>query len=361
MVRTSIPLLFTLCILTSQSLMASAPDYLEVIRAEGKRDAIETVRSSAHVIVSDGLEYDVETLFHDRQRAIFHRAYSDRTVTLGVDGKYIWSFDGEREAEVDPFLADVVLGHQFHAQLLFFDELHGPLGEPVEVDCDATRCLSLPGTDRRSLLLERANLRPHGMRYARDHAADTAIAFDDWREVDGIELPFLIRIDDGERVFEYQFSSVSLEGGSMSEFRAPFSVLTDEQKLIRLHRTVMDAHLFEDAGLLEGHFGPRSVVVSDGEIHDSGGKETEALLRRIFTSRDYTRYDDLVRPIVRISEDGTLGWVIVQVGAEGARYDASGNAQGRLAFTSAWISLFEKIDDEWKVVGNVSNFKPGRM
>jgi hypothetical protein len=30
------------------------------------------------------------------------------------------------------------------------------------------------------------------------------------------------------------------------------------------------------------------------------------------------------------------------------------------SFTSAWVSLFEKVSGEWNMTKNVSNFKPGR-
>ena len=67
---------------------------------------------------------------------------------------------------------------------------------------------------------------------------------------------------------------------------------------------------------------------------------------------------DLVRPRVEVSADGTLGWVVAQVAVEGLRLDADRAVTGPFSFTSAWISMFRKIDGVWKMVGNVSNFKP---
>ena len=63
------------------------------------------------------------------------------------------------------------------------------------------------------------------------------------------------------------------------------------------------------------------------------------MLDRIMASRDYTIYNDLIRPIVTISEDGTLGWVIAHVSASGLRFDADGAPSGPLEFVSAWIEL----------------------
>ncbi len=77
----------------------AVPSYLSSIGASEKRVAIETIRAEAHVTVSDGLEYDVVTVFHDHQRGIFYRRYADTEIALGVEGKYYWSFDGEKEVE----------------------------------------------------------------------------------------------------------------------------------------------------------------------------------------------------------------------------------------------------------------------
>ena len=61
-------------------------------------------------------------------------------------------------------------------------------------------------------------------------------------------------------------------------------------------------------------------------------------------------------PAARVSRDGSLGWVIVQVRARGLQTTATGSTEV-LEFTSAWIELYEKRDGRWLRIGNVSNFK----
>ena len=68
-------------------------------------------------------------------------------------------------------------------------------------------------------------------------------------------------------------------------------------------------------------------------------------------------YRDLTDPVVQVSGDGTLGWVIVQVEARGSQTNAAGG-KTPLEFVSAWIELYEKRDGRWLRTGNVSNFKP---
>ena len=104
--------------------------WLKSIGANSIRQTIHTISANADVTVSDGLSYATQTVFHDAQRAIFQQIYDDKTEVQGVEGKYYWSYDGTKEKEVDEFIGEVILGHQFHAQILFFDKLHPIRKEP---------------------------------------------------------------------------------------------------------------------------------------------------------------------------------------------------------------------------------------
>lgn len=61
----------------------------------------------------------------------------------------------------------------------------------------------------------------------------------------------------------------------------------------------------------------------------------------------------MVAPVVHVSADGTAGWVIAQIKANGTEVGGTRTLQ----FQSAWIELYEKRDGKWRRVGNVSNFK----
>jgi hypothetical protein len=120
----------------------------------------------------------------------------------------------------------------------------------------------------------------------------------------------------------------------------------------------MDDHFF---GRTEGMRMQQSdaiTIVSQGEVSHMTGKASGDGLERIMSNRDYTIYDDLIRPNVSISNDGTMAWVIVQIRAEGVRYDDFGEMTGPLDFVCAWIELYKKEGGQWKMTGNVSNFHP---
>jgi len=119
----------------------------------------------------------------------------------------------------------------------------------------------------------------------------------------------------------------------------------------------MDDHLFERIDGIVAQAGEQTAIVSAGEIYSMDKPSHKTGIKRIMSSRDYYRYDDLIRPQITVSQDGTLGWVIVRVQADGIRLDKQGKPTVPLAFTSAWIELYQKTSGQWRMVGNVSNFK----
>lgn len=133
----------------------------------------------------------------------------------------------------------------------------------------------------------------------------------------------------------------------------------DERELVRLHAEVLENHRTANVDRWLSNEaeagGDAYVVASRGALNRPTKSERRARLQRYLTSTTFREYRDLVAPIVKISRDGSLGWVIVQVHAEGVQ-----RTEGReepLEFTSAWVELYEKQGGRWVAVGNVSNFK----
>ena len=72
---------------------------------------------------------------------------------------------------------------------------------------------------------------------------------------------------------------------------------------------------------------------------------------------EFDEYRDLIDPIVRVSADGTLGWLICQVEMVGTYKGMSGD-DAKLDAVWAWVELYEKRDGRWLRVGEVSNVRP---
>lgn len=133
--------------------------------------------------------------------------------------------------------------------------------------------------------------------------------------------------------------------------------LDPRAELLALHEEVMRAHRESNADLLLRAEAPDSVSANRGQVTQPTLDARRARFQQYLGTTRFAEYIDLVPPIVRVSEDGSLGWVIVQVRAAGVQTTQDGASQP-LAFESAWVELYERRGGRWYRVGNVSNFKP---
>jgi hypothetical protein len=136
----------------------------------------------------------------------------------------------------------------------------------------------------------------------------------------------------------------------------PAPLPSHEAQLRALHAKVLRAHLQSDVGLLLEDDAPQGTQAQRGVVSTTGSADTRAHLGPYLARTTFTEYRDLIEPVVAVSRDGTLGWVIVQVYARGTQRQDDGTVEP-LEFTCAWIELYRRQDDRWLRVGNVSSFK----
>ena len=132
---------------------------------------------------------------------------------------------------------------------------------------------------------------------------------------------------------------------------------SETNRLLALHQTVLQAHLQGDVELLLQDEPDDYVIASQGIVSHPDKAARRQRLGPYLTTTHFETYRDQVPPVVTVSADGTLGWVIVQVYVQGWQTAVDGTSTP-LEFVSAWIELYEKRDGRWLRTGNVSNFKP---
>lgn len=140
---------------------------------------------------------------------------------------------------------------------------------------------------------------------------------------------------------------------------APSSLPSDEQQLLELHQAGLTAHLKRDVDLLLGGQADDFILVNRGEISSPTKEQRREVFGPYLASTNFEFYRDTVAPIVKVSRDGSLGWVIARVAARGASSAPDGTDVG-IEFEAAWIELYERRGQEWFAIGNVSSFVPGK-
>lgn len=119
-----------------------------------------------------------------------------------------------------------------------------------------------------------------------------------------------------------------------------------ESELLAVHAADRRAHFERDVDGLLAHVGDEIVDVREGNVRRMTRDELRSRFRDYFAKARFSAWDDLAAPVVHVSPDGRLGWMIVQVHVvyTQARKNGTANATDE---TLAWMSAYEKRNGTW--------------
>ncbi|MCI0452658.1 MAG: hypothetical protein L0Z51_09775 [Candidatus Latescibacteria bacterium] len=135
---------------------------------------------------------------------------------------------------------------------------------------------------------------------------------------------------------------------------APVDLAADRAALLTMHEQVLASHRTDDVDAWLALEADSLVIGNRGELFYGTKAEAEGR-RRYLAATEFSVYRDLQPPIVKVSDDGSLGWVIAQVEIVG-RYLEPDTASIHDVWT--WIELYERRPEGWRAIGNVSTVKP---
>ena len=134
------------------------------------------------------------------------------------------------------------------------------------------------------------------------------------------------------------------------------SIEQEKAALLEIHAQDRRAHFGTDVDLLLAYSADQFISVSNGEIHTSTPPERKAFFTDYFAGATYHEWDDLEPPIVRISGDASMAWMIVRTKVRrNTRLEGSDETR-ETNFVYAGIMTYEKQDGKWVRVANVSTF-----
>ena len=320
-------------------------------------DACSTlaIKAAADVTVSDGSSFQIETSFQSRDVSAI-RHIRDPQQLIVVEGPHSWTQLGDTATIGTDFHKLFALGHQFHAFLLWFEELISsvPRREDIHFNGESRQAVGgdYPYGGKVYLIQGADTKRPMGLLFEFPEDTVISVKFDDWRDVGDVLLPFNLQIDDGQRVFDYHYSDISITPKSpLWFFNAIPSPRIDVVQVYRLHRKILAAHCLGDADMIANLSAPEIISASQGKLEQTKNEAIQKRFTALFQSLDYTEYHDLVTPVIELAEDATLGWIGVNVEAQGTVIETGASFSSQWA----WIMMVRKIDGVWLHAGNASN------
>ncbi len=313
--------------------------------------------ASADVTTSDGASYRVETFYRSPAEASAS-FISDNTTLIAVEGAHSWSRQGETEELAGDKEKRFIIGHQFHALALNFEEVANDITNVSRVEFDGGIYDGQQGrfpVGGAVTLLKNDNGRPHALILNLPDESAITVTYGDWRETPKGAVPYALAVSHEDRLFNYIYTSVSFVQSDTIDFHnANPAPELDAVKLHRLHRALLTAHCRGDAEMMAALTAPTGIVASRGEVLETTRAQTLSRFSSVFSRVDYTGYHDLKDPVVTVSEGGDIGWVMVNPLAEGNVKETGEPFSDQWA----WVMLARKIDGIWLNAGNASNHKP---
>ncbi|MCU0459473.1 MAG: hypothetical protein MUE37_10350 [Bacteroidales bacterium] len=128
-----------------------------------------------------------------------------------------------------------------------------------------------------------------------------------------------------------------------------------EAELLTLHQNLIRAHLTNDPGLSVQNLSENFASVKNGNITFPDREEILSGITDYVSNTTFSEYRDLQEPVVGLSEDGTVGWIIARVSVSGIRKLNDGTTR-EVSFICSWMTLYRRIQGSWVTEAEVSTF-----
>jgi hypothetical protein len=129
----------------------------------------------------------------------------------------------------------------------------------------------------------------------------------------------------------------------------------EKEELLKVHKIDREAHFKTDVELLLQHSAEEFISVNSGKISKSSRAEVKQMFEEYFRNAKYYQWDDLEVPIIKISNDATMAWMIVRIKVK--RTQSLSNEEKERQFVYAGIMTYEKQNGKWVRIANVSTFE----
>ena len=128
----------------------------------------------------------------------------------------------------------------------------------------------------------------------------------------------------------------------------------DEAILLDIHKSILTAFLKGDTDLLYRNVDSMYFNIANGSIEWKKRNISKKEMSQLFNEIHYSIYEDIKPPHVKVSQDGSLGWVLANVRIQGKAKVSSTPVQ-HISMSAAWIELYEKQDDKWVYLGSANS------
>ncbi|EDP72276.1 hypothetical protein FBALC1_14282 [Flavobacteriales bacterium ALC-1] len=131
----------------------------------------------------------------------------------------------------------------------------------------------------------------------------------------------------------------------------------EKEQILKLHNAQRNYHFNKDSIAFANQLSDQFISVNKGKISSPKQSETISRYHGYFSSVEFLKWDDVSKPIIKFSDDGSMAYTIVDKIVTVTHKDEEGNTvEGKTHF--AWTAIYKKHGNEWKIDCVTSTNKP---
>jgi hypothetical protein len=178
----------------------------------------------------------------------------------------------------------------------------------------------------------------------------------EWKPVGGLKLPSKVTVTDKQGDFVLNFREISLNKLDEKIFSVPVKA-TAMKELMELQKQQRAAHFARDAKVIFAEFADEYFSIGNGRVRKPDRDAGLKRLQTYFDNSTFIEWDDITPPIIKVSDDATMGFVIVHKRVRLLAKDESGKEKEEIEIF-AWVSVYKKIKGIWKLTAVASTNTP---
>jgi len=125
--------------------------------------------------------------------------------------------------------------------------------------------------------------------------------------------------------------------------------------ILRIHELDRQAHLKGDAADIESRLSDQIVVISEGNITTETKEAMHKRFVDVFQKTEHSAWEDVERPVIRVSQDGTMAWAAFNVRSQYVEKQPDGKRKAVNA-TVSWLSVYEKREGHWVITAAATTY-----
>ncbi len=123
-------------------------------------------------------------------------------------------------------------------------------------------------------------------------------------------------------------------------------------EILALHEQERSFHFEKKAAEFAATLSENALMINKGRVNTASQEENQKRFESYFNSVEFLEWDDMTAPIVRLSDDGSMAYVVVEKKVTIQVIQEADTIQNSTQF--AWVSIYEKDNGNWKITCNAS-------